>query len=75
METIQHLVTDQASWWNPAEPDEQAVVDLLQSRGVLWTDLEGWHRFDAHEVALGAPQGRERIKVVPRDEMIRISRD
>ncbi|GAA1727258.1 FAD-dependent oxidoreductase [Microcella frigidaquae] len=75
METIQHLVTDQASWWNPAEPDEQAVVDLLQSRGVLWTDLEGWHRLDAHEVALGAPQGRERIKVVPRDEMIRISRD
>ncbi|MCA1943272.1 MAG: FAD-dependent oxidoreductase [Yonghaparkia sp.] len=75
METIQHLVTDQASWWSPAEPDEQAVVDLLQSRGVLWTDLEGWHRLDAHEVALGAPQGRERIKVVPRDEMIRISRD
>lgn len=75
METIQHLVTDQASWWSPAEPDEQAVVDLLQSRGVLWTDLEGWHRLDAHELALGAPQGRERIKVVPRDEMIRISRD
>lgn len=75
METIQHLVTDQASWWNPAEPDEQAVVDLLQSRGVLWTDLEGWHRLDAHELALGAPHGRERIKVVPRDEMIRISRD
>lgn len=75
METVQHLVTDQASWWNPAEPDEQAVVALLQSRGVLWTDLEGWHRLDAHELALGAPHGRERIKVVPRDEMIRISRD
>jgi ferredoxin--NADP+ reductase len=75
METIQHLVTDQASWWSPAEPDEQAVVELLQSRGVLWTDLEGWHRLDAHEVALGAPHGRERIKVVPRDEMIRVSRD
>lgn len=75
METIQHLVTDQASWWNPAEPEEQAVVDLLHARGVLWTDLEGWHRLDAHEVALGAPQGRERVKVVPRDEMIRISRD
>lgn len=75
METVQHLVTDQASWWSPAEPDEQAVVELLQSRGVLWTDLEGWHRLDAHEVALGAPHGRERIKVVPRDEMIRVSRD
>jgi ferredoxin--NADP+ reductase len=75
METIQHLVVDQASWWNPADPDEQSVVDLLDSRGVLYTNLDGWHRLDAHEVALGKPQGRERVKVVPRDEMIRISRD
>ncbi|MEZ0070354.1 hypothetical protein ABIA32_006407, partial [Streptacidiphilus sp. MAP12-20] len=25
---------------------------------------------DAHERALGAPEGRERVKVVPRDEML-----
>lgn len=75
METVQHLITDQASWWSPAQPDEQSVVDLLDERGVLYTNLDGWHRLDAHEQALGAPQGRERIKVVPRDEMIRISRD
>jgi len=75
METIQHLVTDQASWWSPSDPDEQSVVDLLDERGVLYTNLDGWHRLDAHEIALGQPQGRERVKVVPRDEMIRISRD
>jgi ferredoxin--NADP+ reductase len=75
METIQHLVTDQGSWWSPAEPDEQAIVDLLDAQGVLYTDLDGWHRLDAHEVALGQKQDRERTKVVPRDEMIRISRD
>ncbi len=75
METIQHLVTDQASWWAPSDPDEQSVVDLLDERGVLYTNLDGWHRLDAHEQSLGAPQGRERVKVVPRDEMIRISRD
>jgi len=75
METIQHLVKDQSSWWTPAEPAEQAVTDLLDGRGVLYTNLDGWHRLDAHEVALGQAQGRERIKVVPRDEMIRISRD
>lgn len=75
METIKHLVKDQGSWWQPAEPDEQAVLDLLQSRGVLFTDLEGWHRLDAHERELGEARGRERIKVVPRDEMVRISRD
>ena len=75
METIQHLVKDQSSWWTPAEPAEQAVTDLLDGRGVLYTNLDGWHRLDAHEVSLGEKQGRERIKVVPRDEMIRISRD
>ncbi len=75
METIQHLVTDQGSWWSPADPDEQSVVQMLDDRGVLYTNLDGWHRLDAHEVALGEPHGRARIKVVPRDEMIRISRD
>ncbi len=75
METIQHVVTDQASWWSPSDPDEQSVVDLLHERDVRYTNLDGWRRLDAHEVALGQPHGRERIKVVPRDEMVRISRD
>ncbi|MCS0499721.1 FAD-dependent oxidoreductase [Protaetiibacter mangrovi] len=75
METISHLVKDQASWWSPAEPDEDAIPALLAERGVAWTDLDGWHRLDAHEMALGEPHGRARIKVVPRDEMVRISRD
>src|SRR5690606_27294197 len=67
METISHLVKDQANWWSPAEPDEDAVTRLLEERGVAYTDLEGWHRLDAHEIALGEPHGRARIKVVPRD--------
>ena len=74
METVQHLVNDQGSWWDPADPSEGAIPALLESRGVAWTDLDGWHRLDEHEVALGAPHERARIKVVPRDEMIRISR-
>ncbi|GAA4780582.1 FAD-dependent oxidoreductase [Microbacterium gilvum] len=75
METIQHLVNDQGSWWQPEDPSEDAIPALLAARGVAWTDLEGWHRLDAHEIELGAPQGRARVKVVPRDEMVRISRD
>ncbi|KDA07032.1 pyridine nucleotide-disulfide oxidoreductase [Microbacterium sp. CH12i] len=74
METVQHLVNDQGSWWHPEDPSEGAVPALLESRGVAWTDLEGWHRLDEHEVALGAPRERARIKVVPRDEMLRVSR-
>jgi ferredoxin--NADP+ reductase len=73
METIQHVVKDQASWWNPESPDEASVTALLDSRGVAYTNLDGWHKLDAHEVALGEERGRERIKVVPRDDMLSIS--
>lgn len=74
METVQHLVNDQGSWWDPADPSEAAIPALLESRGIQWTDLDGWHRLDEHEVALGEPHERARVKVVPRDEMVRISR-
>jgi ferredoxin--NADP+ reductase len=74
METIQHLVNDQGSWWQPEDPSEEAIPALLAERGVQWTDLEGWHRLDEHEIALGEPHGRARIKVVPREDMVRISR-
>jgi len=49
------------------------VNDLLESRGVRYTTVEGWHLLDAHEQALGEPAGRARVKVVPRDEMLSAS--
>lgn len=74
METVRHLINGQASWWQPEDASPEAVPALLAERGVRWTDLEGWHRLDEHEIALGAPAERARIKVVPRDEMVAISR-
>jgi ferredoxin--NADP+ reductase len=73
METVKHVLNDQANWWSPAHPEEQAIVDLLKSRGIEFTNLEGWHNLDQHELALGEAEGRTRIKVVPRDEMVAIS--
>lgn len=73
METVQHLVNDQRSWWSPAHPEEDAITDLLSSRGVEYTDLTGWQRLDDAERKLGEERGRERLKVVPRDEMLSIS--
>ncbi|MBT1619029.1 FAD-dependent oxidoreductase [Curtobacterium flaccumfaciens pv. poinsettiae] len=73
METVQHIVNDQASWWTPEDPSDEAIPALLRERGVAYTDLEGWHHLDTHEQALGSIDGRERIKVVPRDEMIDVS--
>jgi len=73
METIKHLVRDQSNWWSPASPSEESVIELLQSRGVEFTNLDGWHNLDEFEQSLGEPHGRARIKVVPRDEMVRAS--
>jgi ferredoxin/flavodoxin---NADP+ reductase len=73
METVDHVLRDGGLWWSPSQPDERSVVELLESRGVRYTTVEGWHLLDAHEVALGAPEGRARIKVVPRDEMLAAS--
>ncbi len=74
METVEHVLTDQGTWWSPAAPEESAVPELLASRGVAYTTVEGWHRLDAAEVARGGPHDRARIKIVPRDEMLAASR-
>jgi ferredoxin--NADP+ reductase len=75
LETIRHLIHDQANWWSPEHPEPSAVTDLLAERGIEYTDIDGWHSLDLHELALGEAEGRTRIKVVPRDEMVRISRN
>jgi ferredoxin--NADP+ reductase len=73
METIKHVINDQGNWWSPADPSERSVENLLRERGVEFTTLDGWHNLDTHEQALGSERGRVRVKVVPRDEMVRVS--
>lgn len=74
METVQSLLGDQADWWTPSEPDPDSVLKMLDERGIRYTGVEGWHRLDQHELALGVAEGRERIKVISREEMTAISR-
>jgi len=78
-ETVRHLVADAAEAGGAAlrtatEPDPAAVLEFLTARGVPVVEWSGWERLDAHERALGEAVGRERIKVVPRDEMTAIAR-
>ncbi|GAA3278597.1 FAD-dependent oxidoreductase [Nesterenkonia halobia] len=81
LETIGCLLEDVHQLPAAEEPDEAAVLELLDSRGVEYTTWEGWLTLDAHEVSLGeqataqGPVERERVKVVPREEMVRISRE
>ncbi len=74
METIAHVLSDKATWWTPEEPEEGAIVDLMESRGIEFTTAEGWSALDEYEQKLGEPEGRARIKVVDRETMLKVSR-
>ncbi|MFJ8910568.1 FAD-dependent oxidoreductase [Amycolatopsis sp. NPDC102389] len=73
-ETIASLLADADNLTAPAVEDPDAILGFLTERGVPFTTWEGWGKLDAHEKSLGVPHGRERVKVVERDEMTRISR-
>ncbi|KGM11552.1 FAD-dependent oxidoreductase [Cellulomonas bogoriensis] len=73
-ETIKHLVADAESLDRAPERDLDAVTDHLKAKGVHYAEWSGWMLLDAWEQKLGAPHGRERVKVVPREEMLAIIR-
>ena len=58
----------------PPTPEPEAVLELLEQRGLHYTTWEGWDLLDAHEISLGEPHGRPRIKVVDRETMVEVSR-
>lgn len=76
-ETIRHLGEDVAeageSFYSATERDPEAVLEFLRGRGVDVIDWKGWELLDAYERSLGEPQGRERVKLVPREDMVAIS--
>ncbi|MGW4521366.1 FAD-dependent oxidoreductase [Amycolatopsis sp. NPDC004378] len=73
-ETIASLLADAETLSAPKYDSPDAILDFLAARGIPFTTWEGWGKLDAHEKALGLAAGRERIKVVERDEMTRVSR-
>ncbi|HET6709301.1 FAD-dependent oxidoreductase [Amycolatopsis sp.] len=73
-ETIASLLADADTLQAPKFTAPDAILDFLEARGIPFTNWDGWGRLDAHEKALGSAAGRERVKVVEREEMTRISR-
>lgn len=83
-ETVNCLLEDSPELITTGNSNENTVIGLLEERGVQYTTWEGWHRLDEHERKLGMRYGkgengepvvqRDRVKVVAREEMVRISR-
>ena len=72
LETIGHLIADKASWWQPAQPAEDSIIDLLEGKGVQFITWTDWLKIDHEEMARGAMSGRERVKLFDRAEIGRI---
>jgi ferredoxin--NADP+ reductase len=73
-ETVASLLADADTLARPAYASPDAILEFLAERGIPFTTWEGWGKLDAHERSLGEPHGRERVKVVEREEMVRVSR-
>ena len=54
--------------------DPDAIISLLDDRGIAYTSWQGWYQLDAEERALGEAEGRERKKIVDWEEMVRHAR-
>ncbi|WP_183376481.1 FAD-dependent oxidoreductase [Helcobacillus massiliensis] len=83
LETVTHMLEDiESGALTPcADRSADSVVRMLEDRGIEYTDWDGWMQLHDHEVALGAAEqdadgnARPSVKVVDRDEMVRVSRE
>jgi ferredoxin--NADP+ reductase len=71
-ETVAHLLAETTETATQRAPE--AVDTYLAERGVDVFTFANWERLDAHEVALGEPQGRLRVKVGDREGMLAAGR-
>jgi len=73
-ETVRNLLADLGENRPATQREPGDIVAYLNDKGINYLNWDDFERLDAHEMAAGAAQGRERVKVVPRDEMIAISK-
>jgi ferredoxin--NADP+ reductase len=72
-ETVRHVLADLATR-PPREHSPDEVEAWLRDRCHDLVDQQGWEAIDAHERGRGDPAGRPRVKVVDRDELVKLSR-
>ena len=71
VEDIEALYTETRAGAEQLSPDN--VLRLLKDRGVPVIQWRDWEVLDAHERSNGEAAGRERVKVVPREDMTDIA--
>ncbi|HWX86600.1 MAG TPA: FAD-dependent oxidoreductase, partial [Solirubrobacteraceae bacterium] len=74
-ETVDALLEDLAAGAHlePADPDPQAIEELLRTRVEALVTYEAWSEIDRHEQALGEPHGRPRVKLTRIEHLLRVA--
>lgn len=70
-ETVAALLADAPSLPPAPVRDPDALLGLLAARRVSVVTWEGWREIDVAETALGRAQGRDRVKIADRAELLR----
>ncbi|MGE5635520.1 MAG: FAD-dependent oxidoreductase [Nocardioidaceae bacterium] len=74
-ETVSCLVEDLRAGVLPTASHAREEIDaLLRTRKPDLVTLEGWRAIDAHELGRGSHQGRPRVKLASREELLAASR-
>ena len=69
-ETVRCLFEDAVTLPAPDAPDPDAILDLLQERGVQVVPWEGWEAIEALEIASGHSRGARQVKVAERELLL-----
>jgi ferredoxin/flavodoxin---NADP+ reductase len=75
-ETVDRLAEDLAAGAlpTPPEPEPERIDALIAERKPDAVSADGWRTIDAHEVRRGREDGRPRVKLASREELLEASR-
>jgi ferredoxin/flavodoxin---NADP+ reductase len=74
-EAANSLLADAEAGLLDGPASDQDVAELLTEREVDFVSWEGWERIDEHEVSLGSPHGRPRVKLTSYEQLHGTARD
>ncbi len=69
-QTVDALLADIPSLPRASKRDPEALTALLADRGVAVVTWDGWNAIDVAEVELGKSQGRDRARLVTREQLL-----
>ncbi len=70
METVEALLSDELPSLAPEDTAPEAIVKLLEAKGVRFVTFEEYQALERYEVEAGKAQGRPRVKLTRLDEML-----